>query len=129
MIRAYHDLQARSLSALAGCIRKAPQVIASAHVSAKPALESIPELEGLKQGLAQALPGLQRLELRYSGTEPVFRAMLEGGPANSEQELADIAWKMCRAVQKAAGMGANDPASFEILNVSRGGLLQPQVQE
>ena len=129
MIKAFVALKAESLSALAACVRKAPQVIASAHVTGKPALESIDELEQIKKSLTKELPDMQRMELRYSGTEPVFRAMLEGGFNNTEQELADMAWKMCRAVQKAAGVTARHPDSIEILNVSRGGLMIPHIEE
>ncbi len=127
--RAFVENQSVSFSGLANCIRKTPQVIASAHVHNRPPLESISELEQIKRNLPHTLPGLQRIELRYSGTELLFRAMLEGGQANTEQELAEAAWQMCRAVQKAAGHTAQDPASIEMLNVSRGGLLYPTLQE
>ncbi len=129
VIKAFAALKVESLSALASCVRKAPQVIASAHVPGKPALEGIEELEQLKKSVSKELPDMQRMELRYSGTEPVFRAMLEGGFSNTEQELADMAWKMCRAVQKSAGLSAPNPDTIEILNVSRGGLLVSHIQE
>jgi len=123
VIQALVDENSGSLSALASCIKKTPQVIASAYVTLKPNMESINELEQIKFGLTKELPSLMRMELRYSGTEPLFRAMLESGYSNSEQELANTAWKMCRAVQKSAGLNTIDANSIEILNVSRGGLL------
>lgn len=69
------------------------------------------------------LPGLTRKSLRYSGTEPKFRVMLEADKRHTEQDLAEKAWQICRIVQAASGMEAN--ANIEILNVTRGGLMHP----
>ena len=41
----------------------------------------------------------------------------------TEQELADIAWELCRVVQKASGVEEADNNTIEILNVTRGGLM------
>ena len=123
VLRAVVEENSGSLSSLSRCIKKAPQVIASAYVSSKPNLKDIYELEQIKLGVANELSDIKRMELRYSGTEPLFRAMLEAGYSHSEQDLANIAWKMCRAVQKAASLDTQDQNSIEILNVSKGGLL------
>lgn len=126
VIRALVEAESDSLSALAGRIKKTPQVIASAFVDSKPDLDGIAELIRIKQDLGNELPDLRRMELRYSGTEPLFRAMLECGYRNSEQDLANAAWKICRAVQQAGGMRVgDDDQTVEILNVGRGGLLTP----
>ena len=71
---------------------------------------------------------IMRMNLRYSGTEPVFRAMLEAGYEHTEQELANAAYKICTTVQLAAGAKEPDPQSIEILNVSEGGLLYHQTE-
>jgi phosphoglucosamine mutase len=127
VMRAFVEANSDSLSSLASCIKKTPQVIASAYVSSKPKLEKIQELEEIKLGLANELPDIQRMELRYSGTEHLFRAMLEAGYSHSEQDLANVAWRMCRAVQKAAGQNILETSTIEVLNVSRGGLLTSSI--
>ena len=104
-----------------------PQVIASAKVPAKPALDTLGTLEQVKQEI-EAEMQIMRMSLRYSGTEPLFRVMLEAGYEHTEQELANAAHKICTTVQLAAG--ATEPAldSIEILNVSEGGLLHSQAK-
>jgi len=124
--RAFIESGAGSLAELASCIVKTPQIIASAHVSAKPPLSSIPDLKPLleNEDAARArLPGLLRMNLRYSGTEPLFRAMLEADSRHSEAELADEVWAICRAVQAASD---TQDGPIEVLNCARGGLLYPR---
>jgi len=103
-------------------IKKTPQVIASAHVPEKPALDEMQNLAQVKDEV-NARMKIMRMELRYSGTEPVFRAMLEAGYEHTEQELAEAAGEICRAVQQAAGLDQPTADSIEILNVSKGGIL------
>jgi len=67
------------------------------------------------------LPGLTRLNLRYSGTEPKVRLMLEADNRHTEQALAAYAYKLCEAVQAATGTPSGSP--LEVLNVTRGGLV------
>ncbi len=111
---------AASLTELASCVKKTPQIIASAHVNSKPPLDGIQELKALQQDLATNLPGLLKKELRYSGTESLFRAMLEADQRHSEAELADKARAVCLAVQKASD---TQGGLIEILNCTRGGVL------
>ena len=113
----------KSLADLANQIKKTPQVIASAQVAGKPALDEMPSLAEVKDQI-NAEMSIMRMELRYSGTEQVFRAMLEAGYEHTEQELAEAAGKICRTVQKAAGIENPSPDSIEILNVSKGGKLK-----
>lgn len=119
---AYLRSSAESLSELASSIRKVPQIIASAYVESKPQLESIDLLERQVEKTRSNLPDLLRMELRYSGTEPLFRAMLESTHEHSEKDLAREATEICRVVQKSAG---SPEASLEILSCSGGGLLRP----
>lgn len=117
--RALLESQAASLAELASCVEKTPQVIASASVEGKPALDGIEELAELEKAIQRAWPGV-KINRRYSGTEPLFRVMLEAGAQYPEAELAAQARAMCLAVQKASGTRAG---SIEILNCARGGLL------
>jgi hypothetical protein len=75
----------------------------------------------MEQQALSSTPGLVRINLRYSGTEPKFRAMLESGGSPTEQELAQVAYRICKIAQSVAG---TDYAPVEILNCTRGGLLK-----
>ncbi len=123
VVRALVESEVSDFSALANRLQKKPQVIASAHVSAKPPFEEREELKTLAQRTAAKMPGLSRSELRYSGTEPQFRAMLEADERHSVSELANEAWLICRTVQRVIGKGDTE---VEILNCMDGGLLFPQ---
>jgi len=123
VVSAFLDSGMTSFTAFASRIKKTPQVIASAAVNGKPPLDEIGELNILKRTVRSNLLGLQRMELRYSGTESLFRAMLEADERHSEEELADVAWAICRAVQRASNAG---DGHIEILNCTRGGLLYPR---
>jgi len=125
VLRALVESNILSMSSLTNQIKKTPQVIASAYVPSKPQLETIVELEEIKKEINHPSSDINRIELRYSGTESLFRAMLEASSSSSysDQDLANIAWRMCVAVQKAAGLEKIDGTSIEILNVSRGGVL------
>jgi phosphoglucosamine mutase len=69
----------KSLSALARCWKRFPQVITNLRVREKRPLE---ELDGLSQLVTQAenelKPAGGRVLLRYSGTEPKARLLIEG---------------------------------------------------
>ena len=109
------------LSALTGNIQKYPQIVASCAVAAKPDLKTIQPLEALLAELQQALPGLVRSNLRYSGTEPKFRIMLEADTRHTAEEVARYAWKVCELVQRETGTPLGAP--IEVLNVAEGGLI------
>jgi phosphoglucosamine mutase len=108
-------------SALTDGIQKFPQVVASCTVAAKPDLKTIQPLEALLAELRQALPGLVRQNLRYSGTEPKFRLMLEADTRHTTAEVASYAWKVCELIQHETGTPADAP--IEVLNVAEGGLV------
>ena len=109
------------LSALTGSIQKYPQIVASCTVAAKPDLKTIQPLELLLAELQQALPGLVRTNLRYSGTEPKFRLMLETDTRHTTAEVAEYAWKVCELVQRETDTPLGAP--IEVLNVAEGGLI------
>jgi phosphoglucosamine mutase len=120
VIKAYLDSGAPSLSAFAAGIGKTPQVIASADVGLGPRLDH-ETLSNIEQQTLSATPGLTRINLRYSGTEPKFRVMLESDGAQQEEMLANIAHRICKIAQSHAGARG----SVEIQNCTRGGLLKP----
>jgi phosphoglucosamine mutase len=121
LLRAFLASGRATLAELAESIHKYPQVIASADVAEKTDLEQLEGVVALRDGLKDALPGLTRFNLRYSGTEPKVRLMLEADTRHTEAELAEKAYELCEAVQDATN---TPPGSrLEVLNVTRGGLI------
>ena len=121
LIKAYLASGQVSLTDLADSIHKFPQVIASAVVAEKIPLEQLESVKQEREGLKRSLPGLTRLNLRYSGTESKVRLMLEADNRHTESELAEKAFVMCATVQAATGTPAGSP--LEVLNVTSGGLV------
>ncbi|HLB49652.1 MAG TPA: hypothetical protein VJL59_21770 [Anaerolineales bacterium] len=122
VLRAFIASGAQSMAEFAAGIGKTPQVIASADVGKGTRLDRA-ALDGMEKQTLDSTPELTRISLRYSGTEPKFRAMLESDGAQTEEALAAIALRICRQVQGLAGVGG---AGIEIQNCTRGGLLMPQ---
>lgn len=77
----------RPLSELLAEFRRYPQVLRSVPVCAKPDLDSLTGLTRARQAVERRLGSEGRLLLRYSGTEPVLRIMIEG-----PDEAAIEAW-------------------------------------
>lgn len=78
-----------SLSKLAQCMTAVPQILLNVRVNEKPDLNQIPELmQGLRAGEA-TLNGTGRVLIRYSGTEPLLRIMVEGAEASLIRRVAD----------------------------------------
>ncbi|MEX0322375.1 MAG: phosphoglucosamine mutase [Puniceicoccaceae bacterium] len=67
----------KSLKELASIFRPFPQIKSNLPVRAKPALESIPELQQELADLESELGKRGRILLRYSGTEPKIRLLSE----------------------------------------------------
>lgn len=70
-----------SLSALAACMKKYPQVLVNVRVPHKPPLENIPQIQTQLAQARSALGENARILLRYSGTEDLARVMIEGADA------------------------------------------------
>jgi phosphoglucosamine mutase len=68
----------RPLSELLAGFRRYPQVLKNVKVARKPDLLSIPEVAAAAHAVENRLGADGRLVLRYSGTEPLARVMIEG---------------------------------------------------
>ena len=68
----------RELSELAGQLITYPQVLVNVRVKAKTDLATVPAIATTMKKVEQGLAGNGRLLVRYSGTEPLLRIMLEG---------------------------------------------------
>jgi phosphoglucosamine mutase len=66
------------LSELAGALVTYPQVLVNVRVKQRTDLTTVPEIAGAMKRVEDRLAGQGRLLVRYSGTEPLLRIMLEG---------------------------------------------------
>jgi phosphoglucosamine mutase len=72
----------RTLADLAGDLRTYPQVLVNLRVREKVDLRTIPAVASVVERVEQRLVGGGRLLVRYSGTEPLLRVMIEGQDQN-----------------------------------------------
>jgi phosphoglucosamine mutase len=79
----------RELSDLAGELRKYPQVLLNVRVARKVDLATIPPVAAVMSEVERRLAGQGRLLVRYSGTEPLLRIMLEGRDEHEIRRWAD----------------------------------------
>ena len=79
----------QSLSKLAQCMDSTPQVLLGVKVPHKPDLQSIPQLQQAIETGEARLNGTGRVLVRYSGTEPLVRVMVEGQDDSIIREVAE----------------------------------------
>jgi phosphoglucosamine mutase len=77
------------LSKLASCMKTYPQVLVNVKVRERCDLTTIPEVAKLMADIEKKLDGTGRLLVRYSGTEPKVRVMIEGEDQGEIKKLAD----------------------------------------
>ena len=78
----------KPLSELAHAMTAVPQVLFNVTVRKKPNLDTVPELQRAIHGCEQRLNGSGRVLVRYSGTEPLLRVMVEGECDDQIREVA-----------------------------------------
>lgn len=79
----------KPLSELAKCMSAVPQVLLSIRVKEKPDLSGIPEVQHAIKVAEERLNGTGRILVRYSGTEPLLRIMVEGEQGSLIRIIAD----------------------------------------
>jgi len=89
------------LDALVADLKIFPQKIVNVKVASKPPLESLPEVHGTLKKAEAALGNSGRVVLRYSGTEPLARVMVE---AEKEEDVR--LWTDSLATVLRAAIGA-----------------------
>jgi phosphoglucosamine mutase len=87
----------KPLSELAQAMSAVPQVLLNVKVKQKPVLESIPDIDRAIQDSEARLNGSGRVVVRYSGTEPLLRIMIEGEKDSLINEVAENLAKVVRA--------------------------------
>jgi phosphoglucosamine mutase len=68
----------KELSELAGALVTYPQVLVNVRVKHRTDLNTVPAIADAMKRVEAGLAGEGRLLVRYSGTEPLLRIMLEG---------------------------------------------------
>jgi len=90
----------KKLSELSQCMRKLPQVLVNVRVKEKKPFEYIPCIQERISHSESRLNGNGRLLVRYSGTEPVARIMVEG---QDEALIKDIADSLAAQIKQELG--------------------------
>jgi phosphoglucosamine mutase len=80
----------KPLSELKKVLKKYPQVQRNLRVREKPPLESLRDVQSLLKEAEQKLNGKGRVLLRYSGTEPKIRLLIEGRDEELISRHADL---------------------------------------
>ena len=78
----------RSLSALVEGFKQFPQVLINVKVKEKPSFKEVPAIAEAVGAVEERLKDRGRLLLRYSGTEPLARVMIEGEDQTEIDEYA-----------------------------------------
>jgi phosphoglucosamine mutase len=79
----------RALSELRKVCTKFPQVVVNVRVKDKPAWDTLPDVMKLVKDVEARLNGQGRVLLRYSGTEPKARLLIEGPDGDQIKSFAD----------------------------------------
>jgi len=87
----------RELGDLADDLQTYPQVLLNVRVNAKPDLKTVPKISIVMEEVEHRLAGQGRLLVRYSGTEPLLRVMVEG---KDKREIEAMAREIANAVEK-----------------------------
>jgi phosphoglucosamine mutase len=102
MLLAAMAQQEKPLSELARLMTVFPQTLVNVTVESKPEISAVPALSHAIEAAEETLGGNGRVLVRYSGTEPVCRIMVEG---RDQEEIDNVARKLAAAVQETLGVG------------------------
>ncbi len=91
----------KSLSDLATIIDLYPQVLLNVRVEKKKELNKIPELGKQIKKCEELLKGKGRINIRFSGTEPISRVMVEGEDSHLINEIAE---ELAHTIEKELGV-------------------------
>jgi len=97
----------KSLSELATIIDLYPQVLLNVRVEEKKDLNKIPELRKQIKKNEDRLNGKGRINIRFSGTEPISRVMVEG---EDESLINEIAQELAQTIEKELGVNRQCPS-------------------
>jgi phosphoglucosamine mutase len=87
----------KKLSQLCQVIERYPQVLLNIRVKKKTAFKLVPEIKKEAERVERVLGNEGRLLLRYSGTEPIARVMIEG---KSKKKIDPLAHSLANVIKK-----------------------------
>lgn len=91
----------KKVSELAACMTALPQVLKNVRVQKKQEISEIPELQKAIAACEEKLRNNGRILIRYSGTEPLLRIMIEG---EEQAAITEMAEQLAEIVQKKIGL-------------------------
>ncbi len=92
--------QGKALSELAACMTSCPQVLVNVEVRRRSALEDLPRVQEVIRSAEARLGKTGRILVRFSGTEPVARVMVEG---QERQTIDVLAREIAEAIERELG--------------------------
>jgi phosphoglucosamine mutase len=92
--------EGKALQELTRGFQTFPQILVNVEVGVKQPFEEIASIQNAARNIEDALGTRGRLLLRYSGTEPLARVMIEG---ESQQEIENHARDLAGIIEKALG--------------------------
>jgi phosphoglucosamine mutase len=102
LLRAMREADA-PLERLAEGFTRYPQTLVNVRVAEKRPFEEVAEIAAEARRVEAELAGQGRLLLRYSGTEPLARVMIEG---REQEEIERLARRLASVIEGALGRGA-----------------------
>jgi len=90
----------KRLSELASVMRPLPQILVNVRVRQRLPLEQLPDVQRLIEDVERRLNDTGRVLIRYSGTEPLMRIMLEG---QNQDEITGMANQIAELVKSSIG--------------------------
>jgi phosphoglucosamine mutase len=99
LLRAMHDT-GRKLDELVRGFKRYPQVLVNVRVCDKRPFAQVPEIASAARAIEAQLNGRGRLLLRYSGTEPLARIMIEG---EQQEEIERQANALATVIKESLG--------------------------
>ena len=101
MLLAAMQRRRQSLSELSRGFQRFPQLLVNVRVTEKRPFEDLPSVQRAAREVEKSLNGHGRLLLRYSGTEPLARIMIEG---EDKAQIAAYAETIAQAIRKEIGI-------------------------
>ena len=102
LLRALREAQ-KSLAEMVAGFKRYPQILVNVHVREKVPFAEIPSVKAEVDEVEELLSQQGRLLLRYSGTEPLARVMIEG---ENQFKIEGYAQKIANAIEREIGAGA-----------------------
>lgn len=99
LLRALRETGRTLTQATAG-FQQYPQILVNVRVREKVPFEQIPSVDAAVRGVEERLSHKGRLLLRYSGTEPLARVMIEG---ENQFEIEEYANRIAEAIKREIG--------------------------